>query len=75
MSGNAAIKNMTEGNTKRLIQMFNRDPEVVYYGVQHARTVSLFYFLLAFSHVIAGIRRGAGKTIIPMELCFLSGAF
>ena len=51
-----------------LIRMFNRDPEVVYYGVQHARTVSLFYFLLAFSHVIAGICRGAGKAIVPMVI-------
>ncbi|MBQ9119064.1 MAG: MATE family efflux transporter [Lachnospiraceae bacterium] len=52
----------------QLIALFNRDPEVVYYGVQHARTVSLFYFLLAFSHVIAGICRGAGKAIVPMVI-------
>ena len=31
-----------------------------------ARTVTLFYFLLAFSHCIAGILRGAGKSTVPM---------
>lgn len=49
-----------------LISIFNGDPEVVAYGVRQARTVSLFYFLLAFSHCIAGLLRGAGKSAVPM---------
>lgn len=49
-----------------LISLFNRDPEVIAYGVSQARTVTLFYFLLAFSHCIAGILRGAGKSTVPM---------
>jgi putative MATE family efflux protein len=49
-----------------LVGMFNRDPEVVRYGVTQARVQSLFYCLLAFSHVIAGICRGAGKAVVPM---------
>ncbi len=49
-----------------LIAAFNNDPEVVAFGVQQARTVTLFYFLLAFSHCIAGIMRGAGKATVPM---------
>ena len=49
-----------------LIAAFNSDPEVVAFGVRQARTVTLFYFLLAFSHCIAGLLRGAGKSIIPM---------
>lgn len=49
-----------------LIGMFNSDPEVVAFGVLQARTVTLFYFLLAFSHCIAGIMRGAGKATVPM---------
>ena len=28
--------------------------------------MSLFYFLLAFSHCVAGILRGAGKASVPM---------
>lgn len=31
-----------------LIAAFNSDPDVVAFGVQQARTVTLFYFLLAF---------------------------
>ena len=49
-----------------LIAAFNNDPQVVSFGVTQARTVTLFYFLLAFSHCIAGIMRGAGKATVPM---------
>lgn len=50
----------------KLIALFNNDPEVVAYGTQQARTIALFFFLLAFSHCMAGILRGAGKSIVPM---------
>lgn len=40
--------------------------EVVAFGTAQARSVTLFYFLLAFSHCIAGILRGAGKSVVPM---------
>ena len=43
-----------------LISLFNREADVVAFGVMQAHTVTLFYFLLAFSHCIAGILRGAG---------------
>lgn len=49
-----------------LVSAFNSDPEVVAFGTAQARTVTLFYFLLAFSHCVAGILRGAGKSIVPM---------
>lgn len=49
-----------------LIAAFNNDPQVVAFGTTQARTVTLFYFLLAFSHCIAGILRGAGKSTVPM---------
>ncbi|WP_167958249.1 MATE family efflux transporter [Anaerosporobacter faecicola] len=48
------------------IRLFNDDPEVVAFGVKQAHTEALFYCLLAFSHCIAGIMRGAGKAIVPM---------
>lgn len=48
------------------IAAFNNDPSVVAYGTAQARTVTLFYFLLAFSHCIAGILRGSGKSTVPM---------
>ncbi len=48
------------------ISAFNSTPEVVAYGVTQARIVTPFYFLLALSHCMAGIFRGAGKAIVPM---------
>ena len=49
-----------------LIAAFNSDPEVVAFGVTQAHTVTLFYFLLSYSHCLAGIFRGAGKSSVPM---------
>lgn len=52
----------------QLIAIFNGKPEVVDFGVRHMRTICLFYFLLALSHCIAGIMRGAGKAVVPMGI-------
>ena len=49
-----------------LIGFFNNAPQVLDFGTRHMRTIALFYCLLAFSHCIAGILRGAGKSTIPM---------
>lgn len=54
-----------------LISAFNNDPEVVAFGTAQAHTVTLFYFLLAFSHCIAAILRGSGKSLIPMVVMML----
>ena len=53
------------------ISAFNNDPEVIAYGTAQARTVTLFYFLLSFSHCVAGILRGAGKAAVPMLIMLL----
>lgn len=50
----------------QLISLFNKSPEVISFGVMHMRTICLFFCLLAFSHCIAGILRGAGKASVPM---------
>ncbi len=50
----------------QLIGIFNQDPLVVDYGTRHMRTICLFYCLLALSHCIAAIMRGAGKATVPM---------
>lgn len=52
----------------QLIGMFDGTEGVIAYGVQQARTVALFYFLLAFSHAIAAVCRGAGKAFVPMVI-------
>lgn len=51
---------------KYLIGLFNSDPEVIAYGVRQIHVESLFYCLLALSHSIAGVMRGAGKAKVPM---------
>ena len=50
----------------KLIRFFNADPDVVDLGVRHMRSICLFYFLLAFSHCIASVMRGAGRASVPM---------
>ncbi len=50
----------------QLIGLFDKSPEVVAFGVKQARTEALFYCLLSYSHCMAGIIRGAGKTTVPM---------
>ena len=49
-----------------LIGFFDQTPGVIAYGVQQARTAALFYCLLAFSHSVAAVCRGAGKAFVPM---------
>lgn len=51
-----------------LIGIFSPEAEVVAFGVRQARTDSLFYCLLAFSHCGAAILRGAGKTFASMAV-------
>ena len=50
----------------QLIGFFSDVPDSIAFGTQHMRTICLFYCLLAFSHCIAGIMRGAGKPTVPM---------
>ena len=50
----------------QLIGFFSETAEAITFGTQHMRTICLFYFLLAFSHCIAGVMRGAGKATVPM---------
>ena len=54
-----------------LTQAFNNDPQVILYGTDRARTSALFYFLLAYSHSISAILRGAGKSVVPMMVMLI----
>ena len=49
-----------------LIGLFNSNPEVIDYGVRQIRLEAWFYTVLAMSHSIAGVMRGAGKAKVPM---------
>jgi len=50
----------------QLIGFFCETKEAIGFGVQHMRTICLFYCLLAFSHCVAAVLRGAGKATVPM---------
>ena len=50
----------------QLIGFFSETKEAISFGVEHMRTICIFYFLLAFSHCIASVLRGAGKATVPM---------
>lgn len=50
----------------QLLSAFSSTAEVIHYGAMQAHTDTFFYFLLAFSHCMAGIMRGAGKSTVPM---------
>ena len=49
-----------------LIKAFTQEPEAIAFGVQKMRTCSLFFCLLALSHCLAAVMRGAGRAVIPM---------
>lgn len=46
------------------IGWFTDTAEVIAIGTRQARTITLFYFLLAFSHSVSAVCRGSGKPII-----------
>lgn len=50
----------------QLVSLFDNNPGVVELGAMQARTLAAFYFLLSFSHSIAAVCRGAGRTFVPM---------
>ena len=50
----------------KLIGLFASDPEVIAYGVMHERIMTPFFFLVAYSHAMAAVFRGAGKSTIPL---------
>ncbi len=49
-----------------LIGMFTSDVVSISYGVLHERITTPFFFLMAFSHCMAAVFRGAGKSTVPM---------
>ena len=49
-----------------MIALFDSTPAVILNGTTHARITTLFYCLLAYSHAVSGVLRGAGRSVIPM---------
>lgn len=59
----------------KLLLLFSNDSKVIEVGLQRVHVTSFFFFLLAISHTMAGIYRGAGKSIIPMAIMLLFWCF
>jgi len=55
-----------------LAAAFDNTAEVVAIASRQAHVEALFYCFLAFSHCIAGIMRGAGKSTVPMFVMLAS---
>lgn len=49
-----------------LIELFTSNDKAVLVGMKQAEVESLFFCMLAFSHCIAAVLRGAGKPMVPM---------
>lgn len=49
-----------------LIGAFTSEPAAIAYGVQKSRVCAVFFFLLATSHGLSAVLRGAGKAVVPM---------
>ena len=49
-----------------VLRAFTREAEAIAFGVDKARICALFFCLLAASHGLAAVLRGAGKAVIPM---------
>ncbi len=50
----------------QLVGLFNRNPNVVRFGMGRSRVCALFYCLVGFSHVASAVMRGLGKPMTPM---------
>jgi Na+-driven multidrug efflux pump len=56
----------------QLAAAFNSETQVVEFATKQAHIEAFFYCFLAFSHCIAGIMRGAGKSAVPMFVMLAS---
>lgn len=54
-----------------IARIFTDDMNVIMYSKKQATICCLFYFLLAFSHGVAAVCRGAGKAVIPMLIMLI----
>ena len=52
----------------QLVGMFNREPDVLYYGTFYLRICSPFYVLCCVNQIYAGALRGLGDAAVPMGI-------
>ena len=59
----------------QFIAAFDGTPEVIQYGSLRGQTSAFFFFLLAYSHCVSAILRGAGKSMVPMVVMLVCWCF
>jgi Na+-driven multidrug efflux pump len=52
--------------------MFNKDPEIVKYGVEMVRFTVYSTIFIGWSHIYNGVCRGAGNVKLPMIIAIFS---
>ena len=55
-----------------LMQMFNRNPEIISSGVNYLHCVLPFYSILAMMFLLNAVQRGAGETLVPLFSSLIS---
>ena len=55
-----------------LIRLFTDNPDSVAIAIRQCRVESLFFCLMAFSHCVAAVMRGAGRPTVPMFVMLAS---
>lgn len=59
----------------QFIAAFDATPQVIEFGSLRGQTSAFFFFLLAYSHCVSAILRGAGKSMVPMIVMLVCWCF
>ena len=59
----------------QFVAAFDATPEVIQFGTLRGQTSAFFFCLLAYSHCVSAILRGAGKSMIPMLVMMICWCF
>ena len=59
----------------QFVAAFDATPEVIHFGTLRGQTSAFFFCLLAYSHCVSAILRGAGKSMIPMIVMMVCWCF
>ena len=72
LAGTAAIVLPLMLFSDAALRLFNDDPEVLRYGHDFVRYISLFYIPYCLTQIYSGALRGAGDSVRPMVICLSS---
>lgn len=59
----------------QFVAAFDATPEVIQFGTLRGQTSAFFFCLLAYSHCVSAILRGAGKSMVPMIVMMVCWCF